>query len=134
MESLARLATQVTAVFLAASVALIGPAVAGLGSSIPLGLGLLVLGLGLEVGVRQANRVDGRTNIPVWVGLRTVPLGLVVAALVGLGSLGATPGELQAIGGLCGLLGMSNYFLRPVYGLVAGAIRYLRPPAETGRR
>ena len=37
----------------------------------------------------------------------------------------ATAGEVQALGGLIGLAGMGNYFLRPVYRLVYGVGRRL---------
>jgi hypothetical protein len=42
-------------------------------------------------------------------------LGPVVAIVVCLLAFGATPSELQSLGGLVGLAGMVNYFLRPVY-------------------
>jgi len=44
-------------------------------------------------------------------------LGPAIAAVVGIyGSLiGASPGELQALGGVVGLLGVLNLLLRPVY-------------------
>lgn len=41
-------------------------------------------------------------------------LGAVAVVIV----LGATPEEIQSVGGVLGLLGMLNYFLRPVYNLV----------------
>mgnify|MGYP000645744750 CR=1 FL=1 len=46
---------------------------------------------------------DGRTTGPA--------LAAVATALV----FGATPAEVQTVGGLLGFLGMVNYFLRPVY-------------------
>lgn len=38
-------------------------------------------------------------------------LGALAMAVVS----SASPGELQALGGIAGLLGMANYFVRPVY-------------------
>lgn len=63
-------------------------------------------------------------------------LGPAVAALVTVAALlmGASPGEYQALGGLVGLLGVFNLFLRPVYRLlhyvIAGAIQIGREMQE----
>lgn len=54
-----------------------------------------------------------------------------VATVVVLFLFGATPGELQTVGGLLGLGGMLNYFLRPlyfgVYGFATSAVGGSRP-------
>jgi hypothetical protein len=50
---------------------------------------------------------------------RALWVGGLVAVSVSIVGLGATPGELQALGGITGLVGMTNYFLRPVYLFVA---------------
>jgi hypothetical protein len=47
-------------------------------------------------------------------------VGLLVAGVAVLLFLDATPGEVQALGGLVGLVGMCNYFLRPVYRILFG--------------
>lgn len=111
--------TRVTVICLAGGFALIGLGTAGLASS-PLVVALLLvasgalyaLGRGLEGSAVE--RVDRhRMHADLWIG----PL---VGAVVALGWLHATPGELQALGGLVGLVGMANYFLRPVYHLLWG--------------
>jgi hypothetical protein len=38
---------------------------------------------------------------------------------------GASPEELQALGGIAGFVGMINYFLRPVYFLVYSLLKRL---------
>ena len=47
-------------------------------------------------------------------------LGPTIAAIVGIVGLliGASPGELQALGGVAGLVGVFNMLLRPVYRIV----------------
>ena len=45
-------------------------------------------------------------------------IGFLVASVAVLLFLDATPGEVQALGGLVGLVGMANYFLRPVYRIL----------------
>lgn len=52
-------------------------------------------------------------------------VGPAIAAAVLVPFLGAGAGEVQALGGLVGLVGMANYFLRPVYHLLYGLARYL---------
>jgi hypothetical protein len=37
---------------------------------------------------------------------------------------GASPGEVQALGGLLGLVAMANYFFRPVYYAVYATGRW----------
>ena len=48
-----------------------------------------------------------------------------VATAVSLAFLGASPAELRALGGLVGLVGMTNYFLRPVYRAASAFVRRL---------
>jgi hypothetical protein len=135
MQRLSRYATQLTALLVAASLALIVPGTAGLGASFPLVVLVVAVGLALQAGVRRVKhhpRVDTTRLGDV---LRVVPTGVLLGGLVVLFSPTATAGELQALGGLSGLLGMLNYFFRPVYGLVAGGIRFLeRAVAGPGRR
>jgi hypothetical protein len=54
-----------------------------------------------------------------------LPLAPLVAAVATLAFLGATPGEVQAVGGGLGLLGMGQYFLRPVYHALYRAVAWL---------
>lgn len=108
---------RMTVVLVAASLALIVPGVGGIGGSLALSAllvvvaGLLsVVALGVEDGPKVLGHDLGRYAKVLWVGA-------LIAALVVVVARDATPGELQALGGLVGLLGMVNYFLRPVYRL-----------------
>lgn len=108
---------RVTVVLVAASLGLVGPGVAGIGGSLALSALLIVVAgllyvvtLGLDDGPEVLGHDLGRYATVLWAGA-------LVAALVVVVARDATPGELQALGGLVGLLGMGNYFLRPVYRL-----------------
>lgn len=114
---------QATAVLLVASVALIAPSLAGLGTSLPLALVLAVVAGGLFAVRDRLASAGPVARIQVGGYLHVAWLGPLVGAAVVLVAPGASPGELQALGGLCGLLGMVNYFLRPIYALVIGAVR-----------
>jgi hypothetical protein len=63
-----------------------------------------------------------RANIETLAWLWAGPL---VAAGVMLVGWGATPGELQSLGGVVGLVGMVNLLLRPVYHYTIAAARAL---------
>jgi len=111
--------SRATYVLLVASFLLIGPGVVGFGPTVVLAAGLAALTAGLW-GVRDRLR-----ELPVLAGYdlgwyaRDSWLGAAVTLPIVLGSLNSPPPELQALGGLVGLLGMANYFLRPLYLLVA---------------
>ena len=120
-----------TMVLLAASFVLILPALAGVGASLPLLGALVVLGAVLAAGrsvladlPRVLGHDVGTHARDLWVG------PLVAAALVVLVAPDASPVELQAIGGIAGLLGMINYFIRPLYLFAYGFLR--RRLAGTG--
>jgi hypothetical protein len=134
MQRLARYATQLTAVLVAASVALIVPGVVGVGASVPLVVLIVAVGLGLEAGVRRVKHRPLVEHSRFGDAFRAFPTGVLLASIVILFSPTATAGELQALGGLAGLLGMLNYFLRPVYGLIAGGFRYLEGALAGPRR
>ena len=114
---------QATAVFLVASGVLIGTSLAGVGASLALvgAVGFLAAAL-FAVRDRLASAVPApaRSLGPL---LAVTWLGPVVAGLLVLIAPDATPGELQTLGGLCGLVAMANYFLRPVYGFAIRAGR-----------
>lgn len=125
MQRLALRSTQLTAVLLVASVALIGPGLAGLGGSLPLAFALLAAAVLLFL-VREQLESMGQVGwIQLGVLCRVAWIGPAIPGVLLLGAGGASPGELQALGGLCGLLGMLNYFLRPVYGILYAAGRYV---------
>ncbi len=108
-------AVRATFVLLVASAGLLGAGLAGTTASLTLAAALLGVGGALfalrdrlDAGPAVAGRDPGAYGRLLWVGP-------VVAAAVCLAFLGATPAELQSLGGLVGLVGMANYFLRPVY-------------------
>jgi hypothetical protein len=94
---------------------LIALGVAGYTPSALLVVGAIAAGVGL-----YAARV--RANIETLAWLWAGPL---VAAGVMLVGWGATPGELQSLGGVVGLVGMVNLLLRPVYHYTIAAARAL---------
>jgi hypothetical protein len=104
-----------TVVLLVTSVVLIGPALAGAGSS-PLLVGALLLAAGGLTPARERLR-----ELPSAAGYdldrygQDLWLGPLLGAGMALYWLGASPEELQALGGVAGLIGMANYFLRPLY-------------------
>lgn len=118
---------RVTYVLLVASFLLIGTGLAGVGATLPVAGGLAALGAGLWA-VRDTLR-----TLPTVVGYnlgwyaRDSWLAPAVSIPVVLLGLGGPPAELQALGGFVGLVGMGNYFLRPLYLLVGSALwRLLR--------
>jgi hypothetical protein len=134
MQRLVERSAQATGTLLVASGGLIAPAAAGLGSSLPLAAALFAVALLLYAGREDfaaLGRVAGYHVGPV---LRVAWVGAVLAALVVIAARGASPGELLAYGGLFGLLGMVNYFLRPVYGLLLAAGRYVTRSRKGGRQ
>lgn len=87
----------------------------GLGASLPVA-GLLTLLAAATVSLR---RLDAPASLTpyldwLWVGPTVAAAVTVVGVLQGW-----TAGELQAVGGLVGLLGVVNLFLRPVYRLLS---------------
>lgn len=121
---------RVTVVLLVASGLLIGPGLAGAGSS-PAVVAAALAVAGLLYGARSRLETDqelmghaldhyGRV---LWVSG-------VVAAAVCAGRLSASSGELLALGGLVGLAGMLNYFLRPVYRLLGVGVETFFGPAD----
>ena len=115
---LSEMTFRLTVVLLLTSVIVIAPGLAGVGGSLLLVVAALVVAGGLYAArerLREAPRVAthdlGYYGEALW-------LSGVVAATVFLLGITATPGELRALGGIVGLVGMANYFLRPVYRLL----------------
>lgn len=110
---------RVTLVALVGSGALVAAGTAGVAASPWLALGSLALAgplwlLGDAATETDWTRYDRHRFVAdLWVGP-------VLAALVVVLALDASAGEVQALGGLVGLAGMVNYFLRPVYHLLYG--------------
>lgn len=102
---------------LAASFALIGASLLDIGASLPLAAVLALASVGLFLTRERL----GATVADYYLLARSVEdlwIGTTAATVTVLVSLGATPGELQTLGGLIGLAGMLNYLVRPVYRLV----------------
>ncbi|WP_302082225.1 hypothetical protein [Salinibaculum rarum] len=109
---------RLTVVLLLASLLLIGPGLAGFGGSLLLVVDVLLVAAGLyAVRDRLATAPEVLTHDLGHYAAALWTSGVVAAAVL-LFRLSATPDELVALGGLVGLLGMVNYFLRPVYRLL----------------
>ncbi len=117
---------QVTVLLLVAAGILLALGVAGVGASLLLVGGLVVLAVGLFV-ARPAEPPVGRVaGVNVGHLLQSLWLAVVVAALPLVVEPSATPAEVQALGGLLGLAGMANYFLRPLYLFAYDLVETLR--------
>lgn len=125
MHRLRDLSHRATLVLLVASAGLIVPGLAGFGASLPLAAALLAVAAGF-VALRERF-----AELPHVIGYdlgrygRDLYLGPGVAVAVVLLDLGGTPAELQALGGVVGLAGMANYFVRPLYLFVVFRARKL---------
>ncbi|MBV0902457.1 hypothetical protein [Haloarcula salina] len=106
---------RVTALLLVAAALAIGLGVGGVGASLPVVAGFLALSGGLYALRPDPDRFGPVAGIHVGDILHSLWLAPLLVAAVLVVRLSATPGEVQAIGGLLGLAGMANYFLRPVY-------------------
>jgi hypothetical protein len=123
-------AFSVTVVLVAASLCLVAAGLAGFGGSVGIAGVFVVLAGGLS-------SLRGRLSAaPVVVDHDTgayaavLWLAPLLAGGVSLLFLGATPSELQVLGGLLGLAGMGNYFLRPVYRAGYSLVRVVAPTTD----
>lgn len=125
MERWRLLSLRITFVLIVVSVALIVPALLGFGATTYVAAGLVLLSGGLWL-VR-----DHLGKLPIVMGYdlgwyaRDCWIGALIGAAIVLPFLGASAGELQALGGLSGLLGMVNYFIRPLYLSVGASLHRL---------
>ncbi|MFB6085095.1 MAG: hypothetical protein ABEJ94_12710 [Halorientalis sp.] len=119
---------RISAVCLLAAVLLIPVGYAGIGASPILPVVFAMLAAGLYVAWQRSDEYA--------VYLSGLWLGPVVAVAVSIAALliEASPGELQALGGIVGLVGVFNLILRPVYRfvhyVVAGAVQIGREIQE----
>jgi hypothetical protein len=111
-QRIERASRQLSSVTLVAAAVVITPTMLGVGPSLALAVGFLALGGVLGLARLYATVVPSET---VRWHLETLWLGPILAGLAVLLWLEASIGELQAIGGLIGLVGVANYLLRPVY-------------------
>lgn len=116
---------QATALLLIAGGLLIALGVAGVGASLPLVGGLVLLSIGLYLTRPDEGRIGRIAGVDVDAVLGALWLAVLVAAVPLLLEPSATPEEVQALGGLLGLAGMANYFLRPVYLVVYDVVSSL---------
>lgn len=128
MDHWRRRSRRFTWVLLFASATLIVPALLGSGATAP-----LAAVLGSLAGALWLLR-EHLATLPTVVGYdlglygRDCWIGATVGSAVALLFLGASAEELQALGGLTGLVGMVNYFLRPLYLYVAALLSRLFQP------
>ncbi|AQL42556.1 hypothetical protein BV210_07465 [Halorientalis sp. IM1011] len=119
---------RISVVFLLAAVLLIPVGYAGIGASPILPVGFAVLAAGLYVAWQRSDEYGAYLS-GLWLG----PVLAAVVAIAGF-LIGATPGELQALGGIVGIVGVFNLILRPVYRavhyVVAGALQIGREIQE----
>jgi len=115
---------QVTVLCLIASGTLLALGAAGVPASLALVAFLLVLSAGLYYTRPDA---DGGRLLGIDIGrlLATLWLAPALSALAVVVEPTASPAELLALGGLVGLAGMLNYFLRPVYLLAYSGVELL---------
>ena len=116
---------QVTVLCLVAAGMLLALGVAGVPASLALVGFFLVLSVGLYL-TRPEPSVGRVLGIDVDSLLSALWLAPALAALPLVLEPTASAEELQALGGLVGLVGMANYFLRPMYLLAYGALELLR--------
>ncbi|QGN08048.1 hypothetical protein Hrd1104_12575 [Halorhabdus sp. CBA1104] len=108
---------QVTGAGFTGGLLLVGCGLAGLPGSLPLSIALIGSGLaGTALRHRLYGLLDNRAFEAY---LTALPAGPLVAGLVLLVFAGASPGELQTLGGVVGLLALLNHLLRPIYGLLS---------------
>jgi hypothetical protein len=119
---------RITAVFLIAAAVLIPLGWLGIGPSLMLVFGLILGAVALFLAWQNADEYSQYIS-GLW-------LGPVIAAIATIYALviRASPGELQAIGGIAGIIGVINMLMRPVYRIlhyvVAGAIQIGREMKE----
>jgi len=130
METAIRTGTmQVTLLCLVASGTLLALGAAGIPASLALVAFLLVLSAGLYY---TRPDVGGSSLLGIDIGrlLATLWLAPALSALPVLLEPTASPEELQALGGLVGLAGMVNYFLRPMYLLAYSLVEAVQQRAS----
>lgn len=130
-RALDRVTMEVTVHLLVAGFALIGASLAGLGATPPLVGVLLLVSIALYAARGRVPSPGPYLRADLRRTLGDVWIATVLAATTSVLALGATAGELQALGGILGLIAMVNYFLRPLYyvaySLISSALERTRP-------
>lgn len=118
LRALDRAVAQLSALLLLAGLLLVGAGVLGIAAGPMLFAPLLAATVALYLARDAFPRVE---PFPDW-ALADLGGDLWLAPLVAASAMAvapnASPGELQTIGGLLGLVGILNYFLRPLYRFV----------------
>lgn len=119
---------RISAVCIIAAALLIPWGFVGIGPSPVLLLALAGASAGLYYAWQATESYDTYLS-GLWLGPAIAALVLAVAFVIG-----ATPGELQTMGGLVGLVGVFNLLMRPVYRIVhyvvAGVVQITREIQE----
>lgn len=110
-----RVTLEATVHLLVAGVSLIAASVAGLDGSALLVGAFLAAAVGLFALRERVPPMGTVLGHDVQRTLEDLWIAPALAATTTALALGATPGEVQALGGILGLVAMLNYFLRPVY-------------------
>jgi len=114
-QRLVRRVRQLTGMGFLAGVLLIALGVAGQSGTMAVGLALLAVG---AFALSFRHHLTGLVSHPaVDAYLTSVPVAPVLAGAVVIWFAGTSPGELQTLGGVLGLLSLVNHLLRPLYGL-----------------
>jgi hypothetical protein len=108
-------AMEATALSLVASGLLIAASLLGVGGGLRLVAALAGLAALLAAGKDRLPQPGVVLSHNLDLYLRDLWAGPALAAVATVVVLGASPAEVQTIGGLIGFAGMVNYFLRPVY-------------------
>jgi len=108
-------AMEATALALVASGLLIGASLVGVGGGARLVAALAVLAALLAAGKDSLPRPGRVVGHDLDLYCRDLWVGPALAAVAATVVFGASPAEIQTVGGVIGFVGMVNYFLRPVY-------------------
>jgi hypothetical protein len=124
---------RISVVFLIAAAILIPMPYLGMGASLPLVLLLAAAAWGLYEAWQRSGGQTRTYLSGLWLG----PVIALLFTIYGL-LIGASPGEVQALGGIAGIIGVVNLLLRPVYRLLhyvlAGAIQIGKEMQEEKER
>lgn len=130
-QTLGRVTKETTVALLVAGFVLIGAGLGGLRGGAPLVGGLVAATVVAYLLRTEVPDLGVHAGHDLGLYVRDAWIAFGVATVVVLFLFGATPGELQTAGGLLGLGGMLNYFLRPlyfgVYGFAASRVGGSRP-------
>ena len=111
-EKYERRILRISGVFILAAALLIPLGYLGIGASESVVVGMIVLAFALFYAWQYSGEYSTYLS-GLWLG----PTIAAIIAIFGL-LIGASPGELQALGGIAGLMGVLNLLLRPVYRLI----------------